>query len=197
MNKRTLASGVSALLNAPLVTLVTFIGLLIYLKPYNMMTLIVVTALFGCILPLLMVYGLLKLNIIKDFYAFEKDTRIIPFLWTTILYLAGAVLLIILEAPLVVTALMACYFVNGLVLMLITFKWKISIHASGLTGPVTAIVYFLGSTMLPLFLVVIPIAWARLELKAHTIMQITAGAIITTIITWIQMNAYLHGFLLR
>ena len=88
---------------------------------------------------------------------------------------------------------MACYFVNGLVLMIITLKWKISIHASGITGPFTALIYQLGSTMLPLLLLVIPVAWARVELKAHTIRQVTAGAILSSMLTWIQMSFYFHN----
>jgi membrane-associated phospholipid phosphatase len=140
-----------------------------------------------------MVLGLLKLDIIKDFYAYDKETRFIPFLWTALFYLLGVISLILVSSPSVVTALMACYFVNGIVLMLITFKWKISIHASGITSPFTALVYLLGGVMLPLLLVVIPVGWARVELKAHTKMQVTAGAILSGLLTWIQMSFYLHS----
>jgi membrane-associated phospholipid phosphatase len=77
--------------------------------------------------------------------------------------------------------------------MLITFKWKISIHASGITSPFTALVYLLGGVMLPLLLVVIPVGWARVELKAHTKMQVTAGAILSGLLTWVQMSFYLHS----
>ena len=192
MNKQKLASGLSAALNAPLITLVTFIPFIIAYAKENALLLAGITSLFGCFLPLAMVYMLLKLDLIKDFYAYEKDTRFIPFLWTTLFYLLGVLSLIYVDSPPAVTALMACYFVNGLVLMIITLKWKISIHASGITGPFTALIYQLGSTMLPLLLLVIPVAWARVELKAHTIRQVTAGAILSSMLTWIQMSFYLH-----
>lgn len=192
MDKRRLASGLSAALNAPLVTLVTFIPLILLYGLDNALTLFAITSVFGCVLPLIMVYGLLKLDLIKDFYAQDRDTRFIPFLWTTLFYLVGAITLINVGAPSAVTALMATYFVNGIVLMLITMKWKISIHASGITGPFTALVYQLGATMLPLLLIVIPVAWARVELKAHTVRQVTAGAILSGVLTWFQMSYYLH-----
>jgi membrane-associated phospholipid phosphatase len=80
--------------------------------------------------------------------------------------------------------------------MVITLKWKISIHASGITGPFTALVYLLGAVMLPLLLVVIPVAWARVELKAHTIMQVTVGAVLSCALTWVQMSFYLHRLIL-
>ncbi len=192
MDRLKLASRLSAALNAPLITLVTFIPLIVLYGLDRASLLIAITSLFGCVLPLFMVLGLLKLDIIKDFYAFDKETRFIPFLWTTLFYLLGVISLILVSSPPVVTALMACYFVNGIVLMLITFKWKISIHASGITSPFTALVYLLGGVMLPLLLVVIPVAWARVELKAHTKLQVTAGAILSGLLTWVQMSFYLH-----
>ena len=196
MDKFKLASGLSAALNAPLITLITFIPLILLNGLSDAPLLIAITSLFGSILPLAMVYSLLKLDIIKDFYAQERGTRFIPFLWTTFFYLLGTVSLIIVAAPAVVTALMACYFVNGIVLMVITLRWKISIHASGVTGPFTALVYLLGAVMLPLLLVVIPVAWARVELKAHTIMQVAVGAVLSGALTWVQMSFYLHKLIL-
>ena len=193
MDKLKLASRLSAVLNAPFITLATFILLIFMHGVEGAPLLIGITSLFGCVLPLAMVYGLLKLDFIKDFYAFDKDTRFIPFLWTTFFYLLGVISLILVNAPSTVTALMACYFVNGLVLMVITLKWKISIHASGITGPFTALLYLLGGVVFPLLLVVIPVAWARVELKAHTVMQVAVGAVLSGVLTWLQMSYYMHS----
>jgi len=193
LDRLKLASRLSAALNAPLITLITFIPLIVLYGLDQAALLIAITSIFGCVLPLIMVLGLLKLDIIKDFYAYDKKTRFIPFLWTTLFYLLGVISLILVSSPPAVTALMTCYFVNGIILMLITFKWKISIHASGITSPFTALVYLLGGMMLPLLLVVIPVAWARVELKAHTKMQVTVGAILSGLLTWVQMSIYLHS----
>jgi membrane-associated phospholipid phosphatase len=193
LDRLKLASRLSVALNAPLITLVTFIPLIFLYGFDHASILIAITSLFGCVLPLVMIFGLLKLKIIKDFYAYDKKTRFIPFLWTALFYLLGVISLILVSSPPAVTALMACYFVNGIILMLITFKWKISIHASGITSPFTALVYLLGGVMLPLLLVVIPVGWARVELKAHTKMQVTAGAILSGLLTWVQMSFYLHS----
>jgi membrane-associated phospholipid phosphatase len=192
LDKLKLASRLSAVLNAPFITLATFILLILVNGVDGAPLLIGITSLFGCFLPLAMVYGLLKLDFIQDFYAFDKDTRFIPFLWTTLFYLLGVLSLIMVNAPPAVTALMSCYFVNGLVLMVITLKWKISIHASGITGPFTALLYLLGGVVFPLLLVVIPVAWARVELKAHTVMQVAVGAILSGVLTWFQMSFYIH-----
>ena len=192
MDKEKIASSISALMNAPLITLATFIPLILKFGNGDTWDLFYITSFFGCILPMIGVVVLLKMNLISDFYATDKDERFIPFLTTIFSYLLGTITLIIVGAPAPITALMACYIINGIVLATITLKWKISIHASGVTSPVTALVYFLGTRLLPLFLLVLPVVWARLELKAHSKWQLTMGALISTVLTWAQMVFYIN-----
>ena len=192
MDKEKLASSISALMNAPLITLATFIPLILKYGKGNTWNLFYITSFFGCILPIIGVVTFLKRGIISDFYATERNERFIPFLTTIFSYVVGFVTLVIVQAPGPITALMACYIINGIILALITLKWKISIHASGVTSPVTALVYLLGTRLLPLFLLVLPVIWARLELKAHSKMQLTIGALLSSILTWIQMAFYIH-----
>lgn len=192
MDRKKIASGISAILNAPLITVITFLPLIFTFGSDMILQLVGITSLFGCFIPILGVVIMLKIGVIKDFYATERETRIIPFLWSIASYLIGIYALVLVEAPPAVTALMTCYFINGIVLLFITLKWKISIHASGVTSPVTALVYLLGNTMLPFFLLVLPVAWARLELKAHDRLQVTMGAILSSVLTWIQMGFYVN-----
>jgi hypothetical protein len=192
VDKEKLASSISAVMNAPLITLATFIPLIFKFGNGDIWNLFYITSFFGCVLPLIGVVVLLKMRIISDFYATERNERFIPFLTTIFSYLIGTITLIIVQAPAPITALMACYIINGIVLATITIKWKISIHASGITSPVTALVYLLGTRLLPLFLLVVPVIWARLELNAHSKWQLTMGALISTALTWVQMVFYIH-----
>ena len=192
MDKEKLASSISALMNAPLITLATFIPLVMIYGNGNTVNLLVITGFFGCVLPMVGVVALLKMNLISDFYGTKRNERFIPFMITIFSYLLGTIYLIIIQAPGPISALMACYMINGIVLALITLKWKISIHASGVTSPVTALVFLLGTRLLPLFILVLPVIWARLELKAHSKMQLTAGALLSTALTWLQMAWYVQ-----
>ena len=58
MDRKKLALGVSAVLNAPLITLATFIPLILVQETGQAFTLIAITTLFGSGLPLVMVWGL-------------------------------------------------------------------------------------------------------------------------------------------
>jgi membrane-associated phospholipid phosphatase len=46
--------------------------------------------------------------------------------------------------------------------------------------------------MIPFFFLVLPVAWARLELKAHNKLQVTIGAVLSSILTWLQMGLYIN-----
>jgi len=192
VDKEKIASSISALMNAPLITLATFIPLILKFGNGDAWDLFYITSFFGSLLPMVGIVVLMKMHLISDFYATNKDERFIPFLTTIFSYLLGTITLIIVGAPAQITALMACYIINGIVLAIITLKWKISIHASGVTSPVTALVYFLGTRLLPLFLLVLPVVWARLELKAHSKWQLTMGALISSVLTWAQMVFYIN-----
>jgi len=66
---------------------------------------------------------------------------------------------------------------------LISLFWKISVHSSGIAGPVTALTYVFGWIAALMYLWLLPIGWARLNLKAHTFPQVLGGAIAATLIT--------------
>ena len=195
MNKQKLASFISAALNAPLIAILTFIPLIYNQNTDNALLLVGITTFFGAILPLSSTYYLLRKGIIKDIYATDRSTRTEPFLWAMASYLLGVTALMLVEAPFAVTALMSCYFGNAIVMLLITLKWKISIHAVGVSGPITALVFQLGMKMVPFFILLLPVSWARLELKAHDKRQVAAGAILSSFLTWFQMDLLVNYLL--
>jgi hypothetical protein len=64
-----------------------------------------------------------------------------------------------------------------LVLMIIDMFWRISAHCAGVAGPITALFYVYGMVAVPLFLFLVPLSWARVALKEHTIGQTIGGAL--------------------
>ena len=192
MDRKKLATVISAALNAPLIAILTFIPLILSQQPPNASILILITTMFGAILPLSSTYYLVRRGIIPDIYASIRETRTEPFLWAMASYLLGVTVLLYFNAPLAVTALMACYFGNAIIMLTITLRWKISIHTVGVSGPITALVFQLGAKMIPLFFILFPVAWARVELKAHNKRQVAAGAILSGLLTWVQMVFYVN-----
>ena len=76
--------------------------------------------------------------------------------------------------------------------MLITIKWKISIHTTGLTGPVAALIMLLGPIG-ALFGLLYPILiWSRFTLKKHTMAQAIAGGVFGLVMTVLEAYLYMN-----
>lgn len=182
-----IAELISLIFNAWFVAAFTFLILLLANRPQNLLSLLIIAVIFGTAIPIAGIYFLMREGLTNDIHMTKRETRKLPFIIAIVSYLIGAILLHLFNAPLIVTALMVCYFGNSIVMGLVTTKWKISIHASGITGPATVLAYSFGAVALPMFLLIIPVGWSRLKMEHHTIMQIVAGAVLTVITTWIQL----------
>ena len=66
---------------------------------------------------------------------------------------------------------------SGIVMMVITFWWKISMHASSLGGAATMLTVLYGGVMLPLFVLLVLVSWSRVVLRRHTVTQVIAGSL--------------------
>lgn len=67
-------------------------------------------------------------------------------------------------------------------------RWKISAHAAGIASPTTVLALLASPWCALLYLLLIPVAWARLELKAHTPGQLVAGAAVGVMMTLVTLS---------
>lgn len=116
---------------------------------------------------------------ISDIHVQERGQRIRPY--AVALFCAAAVWIgfILWPAPQEFRMLALANGLQLLVFILITLRWKISLHSAA-AGSLTVIVASLlsaGSTIL-IALSVPVIAWARVRLDRHTPMQTISGAIV-------------------
>lgn len=97
-------------------------------------------------------------------------------------YLVGAGVFYVL-ADKMMFSITFCYAMVTSSLALVNLKWKISAHAAGITGPLTALAYVSGLYVLPFHLVVVPVMWLRVKMKAHTPTQVMAGSVLAALVT--------------
>jgi membrane-associated phospholipid phosphatase len=143
------------------------------------------------LIPLGIIYLLSRRGLISDFFVSEREERAKPFAGAIVSYVVGSFMLMLVRAPTIVTALMLCYAGNTFIMMLITHRWKISVHASGIAGPATALAVSLGAWASIFFVLLVPVGWSRIKMGAHTPTQLLAGALVTIISTWVQLRIYL------
>ena len=177
------AKSVGVIFNAPLIAVVAF-GYI-----YKTMTLnspwshFYMPAFFSGLLPLISLYYLKREGIIGDFMVNERDERLIPFACVFGSYLLGTGFLWVFNAPTTMIALMVSYVITSLVMMVITLKWKISIHAAGVAGPSMFLVLRYNLSLWPFLILSLLVCWSRWRLKVHTMEQVLAGAALSVVVT--------------
>lgn len=154
----------------------------------------IITVIFFVVVPFLSMIILKMLNKIKSFDVFERQKRIFPMILMVISYSIGFLILSSFEAPIILRALMLCYIVNTFIVLIITFWWKVSIHALAISGPIVALHFFFGNIIIPFYLLIILVGYSRVILKRHTVAQVYVGSFIGVFSTAIQMYFYLKLF---
>lgn len=133
-------------------------------------------------LPLLLLRRELRIGRISDWHVKNRLERLKP---RTILILLFAVLaplsaLIIFHGPrLLMVALIGATVMSTLNL-LVTIRWKISQHVSGVAVACVLVAGTLGIGAFPVLLLVPIVAWARVKLGAHTLAQTVVGGLAGT-----------------
>lgn len=123
-----------------------------------------------------------------DVFVTEREKRPKYYLVSILSYTIG-IAYAMLRNYRVYAVLALSYFVSAAALAVVTTiaRWKISVHTAGISGPTTALVLTSGPDYILLYLLLIPVVWARLEMKAHTTAQLVAGAMlafVTTVLTF-------------
>lgn len=198
MEKIKLADRISTITNPPIITIPLFLIICIVLSFENgafdlnrFIVLELISLVFASILPMaIIVFWAKKINTDKDIS--NRQDRFIPLVIGIASYFIGVLVSLALHADNFLTLLLLCYAVNTGVVLLITVKWKISVHTTGLSGPVAALILLLGPIG-AIFGVLYPIViWARVLLKKHTLSQAICGGVQGFFLTVLEMYLYMY-----
>ena len=200
MDKRKIAEKISTITNPPIITIPLFLIICIVLSfengAFNFTKFIVlemISLVFASVLPMaIILFWAKKLNTDKDIS--NREDRFMPLVIGIVSYFIGVLVSFILNADNFLTLLLLCYAVNTGVVLLITTKWKISVHTTGISGPIAALILLLGPFG-AVFGVIYPIViWSRVLLKKHTLSQAICGGVQGFFLTVIEMYLYMYLF---
>jgi len=166
--------GLAILLSAP-----TFLKYLPVEAKRVLFTVILIDNVF---LPLALLPFLKYRNLISSFNIDDRRERIIPLLITSILYCTTSFIVFRYQIPFFLKSFIFATSVVAIVVSMINFWWKISVHAVG-AGALTATVFSLSLKMhtpltwylLAVILVSGIILSSRLRLNAHNPSQVWVG----------------------
>ena len=200
MNKERIAKTISTFTNPPIICIPLFLIISVVLSfengSFNINKFIIVeliSIIFASILPMaIILYWARKLNTDGDIS--NRQDRFTPLIVGVVSYFIGFLVSLTLNIDNFLTLLLLCYSINTFIVMLITLKWKISIHTTGLSGPVAALILLLGPVG-ALFGILYPILiWSRVTLKKHTMAQAIAGGVQGFFLTVIEIYLFMNVF---
>lgn len=147
------------------------------------------TCVFSLILPLLSVFILLFKKKIDSLEMPKKEERFLPILFASIWMILGFYFMkeIFSYAPIMKSIYLGAIYVI-LIALLITKKWKISLHMlaiGGATGVFIMLGFLFGQNLMLLLITILIsgiLGYSRLSLKAHSLNQIYAGFIVGNIV---------------
>lgn len=139
---------------------------------------------FSTVVPALYVVFQIARGKISDVHVMEREQRGGPFTVALISSAVGAMILRHMRAPVEVWGIGIVLFINGLVMLQITRKWKISIHVAVLSATILAAIIMIdGISVLALAWMVPALIWARVSRGRHTVQQGIAACVVSCAIT--------------
>lgn len=202
MDKLKIAKAISTFTNPPIICIPLFLIISIVLSfengDFNFSKFIVlelISIVFASILPMaIIVFWAKKLNTDSDIS--NREDRFVPMIIGVVCYFIGFLISLALDADNFMTVLLLCYSVNTFIVMLITTKWKISVHTTGLSGPVGALILLAGPWGAVLGILYPILIWSRVLLKKHTLSQAICGGVQGFFLTIFEMYLFLNVFML-
>ncbi|WP_407412085.1 hypothetical protein [Methanobrevibacter sp.] len=200
MEKLKIAKIVSTLTQPPIITIPLFLIICYVISLENgilnfnkFVACEIVSLIFASLLPMVII--LLWAKIINtDNDISNRQDRYVPLIVGIVSYFIGVLVSLFLNLDNFLTVLLLCYSVNTGVVLLITIKWKISVHTTGISGPIAALILLLGPVGAAISLIYPIVIWSRVLLKKHTLAQAISGGVQGFFLTVLEMYLFMNVF---
>lgn len=140
---------------------------------------------FGVLVPLGYVLGLRYRGDIGALFIPERDLRVGPLAVAAVSCWMGVAALWWAGAPSGVLATMLCFAAQVTLMLGLTGRTKVSLHAAGAWGGWMMLAIFWGKAALAALPLPLAVGWARLTLGAHTVAQVVLGSAVGLALTWV------------
>lgn len=142
----------------------------------------VIALVFGSLLPFAFVAYQVHARRITDVHVGDRRQRPQVMAVSLVLFLVGFGLLLWTGAEPPLLAAVVAGLSGTVVCLLVTLRWKISIHMTVLGGSCMVGGLALGPWWWLAGLLTIPVGWSRVRLTDHTVAQVLAGGVVGTLV---------------
>jgi hypothetical protein len=141
----------------------------------------VVVAVFYSVLPMAFIVRGARRGRWDGHHVRDREHRLVPLLMCLVSGLAGLAVLLT-GAPRDVIALAWAMIVTLVICLVITTRWKVSLHATVAGGAVATVALIYGPWWLALAILLGLVCWSRVKLTDHTVAQVVAGALLGPVV---------------
>jgi hypothetical protein len=136
----------------------------------------IVTAIFAAAIPIAYIVSGVRRGRYRDHHVPVREHRQAVILVAAASVVVGLTLMLLFNAPRELVALVVAM-LGGLALTLAATKWwsKVSLHTAVAAGTAATLVLVFGPWLHLAWLLVGVIAWSRVRLREHTVIQVTVG----------------------
>ena len=186
---------ISNVINPPLVSVLGILIMAAFMGTREAWTWALVFATLVVLVPTFYVYLLLRQGKIEDFHIPNRENRTKPYIVIIVSNLVGVILMMVYGAPFLLVAFGIMGVIQSGLLFLINRYWKISGHATAISGLSVFLVAALGWSLSPVLVMIPLVAWARVRTSSHTFWQTFAGVLTGTtfiLTTWYALNTFIR-----
>ena len=169
-----LAGAVSTIASPPVLTVAGVLQIALAIGGQQALPWAVLYIALAVLTPLVYLVRLLRGGSIGDLDVRRRTQRFRPLAVTELCQAIGLAVLVLGHAPVLLARLAAAVLALTTVILLITWRWKISVHC-GAASLVLSQAAVVTGTLLPLLVVLPLLIWSRLLLNHHTTAQTLLG----------------------
>lgn len=142
---------------------------------------VLVSTALGILPVFLVIVYLVRKGKLDAIFTNVRRQRTRVYLMAGLFAAVGGAVLFYLGAPSVLVAAFVAGLSTAIVFMCINLWWKISLHTAFVAGSATVLVMLYGWIAVAVLALVPLMAWARMELKHHSLAQVAAGALLAAL----------------
>ncbi|PPK66674.1 hypothetical protein V5P93_004711 [Actinokineospora auranticolor] len=139
-------------------------------------------ALFSSVLPMVFIIRGARAGRWDTHHVRDREHRLLPLGVGLLSTAVGIGILVWADAPRDVLALALAMFATLAVCVVVTRRWKVSLHAAVSGGAVATIALLYGPWSLLLVAVVALVCWSRVVLGDHTVAQVVVGSLVGPVV---------------
>lgn len=170
-----LARWISRISSPPLVAGIGMLLFVLAIQSRRLVAWSLFYALVGMVLPILYILYCIRRGELTDFHMRVRAQRKRPMLFLFACSLVALIMMMLGKAPAYLAIFAAVNVAQTIFLTLVTLRWKISGHTTAAASLAVFLLGLYGATALPGLMIIPVVAWSRIQLRRHTLLQTIAG----------------------